>query len=399
MDSLASTAVAPTDVDGLDARALQRLVDAIDNDVATGLYDGAVVAVARGGRIGLHQAVGYAHRESGRVAQLDDVFRIFSTTKGFTNTLVLQAFERGLLAPDTKVVDVIPEFAGKDRFRAGAKASVSVAQLLTHRAALSPTPWPVPPLEAGHLDRTIAAICELDLIGTPGERVSYSPCLSHALLGELARRTLGAGRTFTETLEQELLHPLGLVNTRMGAPDDWTERLVPVVTRFAPGGFFSPKDLEDTGAAAWDGAELPWVGCVSTASDLLRFAEMLRRGGGLDGTRIIAPAMLEMATRNWTGDLLNDRYARLTATQAWEPWVANIGLGFMLRGRQPGISTFFGSTASAGTYGSYGAGSSLLWVDPARDLTFVCVTAGVLGEADNVKRFQRLSDMALAAAV
>jgi CubicO group peptidase (beta-lactamase class C family) len=55
--------------------------------------------------------------------------------------------------------------------------------------------------------------------------------------------------------------------------------------------------------------------------------------------------------------------------------------------------------ASAGTFGGYGAGSSQFWIDPERDLTFVCMTAGVLGEADNVRRFQRLSDMALAAAI
>jgi CubicO group peptidase (beta-lactamase class C family) len=399
MDNLAGTPVAPTAVDGLDVAALERLSAAIRADVEAGSYDGAVIAVARGGRVGLHEAIGYAHRESKRPASVDDVFRIFSTTKAFTNVLVLKAIERGLLALDTKVVDVIPEFVGSDRFRFGAKASVSVAHLLTHRAALSPTPWPVPPLEAGDLAHTIAAICELDLVGTPGEKVNYSPCLSHALLGELVRRTLGAGRSFTRTLHDELLDPLGMNDTRMGAPAAWAERLVPVVTRFAPGGFFTPKDLEDTGAAAYDGAELPWVGCVSTAADLLRFTEMLRGGGELDGTRVVSRAMLDLARRNWTGDLLNDRYAALTNAQGWERWVANIGLGFMLRGPQLGLSTFFGSSASAATFGSYGAGSSLLWVDPERDLSFVCVTAGVLGEADNVRRFQRLSDLALAAAV
>ena len=48
---------------------------------------------------------------------------------------------------------------------------------------------------------------------------------------------------------------------------------------------------------------------------------------------------------------------------------------------------------------NFGAGSSLFWVDPEKRLTFVCLTAGVMEEASNILRFQRLSDMAHAAAV
>jgi CubicO group peptidase (beta-lactamase class C family) len=382
----------------LDPVALDRITSSMQSDVDSGLYDGGVVLVARAGKVGLHQAVGFSDRATGRIADLDDIFRIFSMTKAFTNALILAAFDRGLVAPTTKVVDVIPEFAGTDRFRAGQKSRVNIEHLMTHRAALSPTPWPVPPMEAGDLSHTIAAICEMDLVGTPGERVNYSPCLSHALLGEIVRRTLGAGRSFTETLQQELLTPLGMSDTSMGAPAAWSDRLVPVVVKFPPGGFFSPKDLEDTGAAAYEGAEMPWVGCVSTVADVFRFAEMLRRGGELDGTRVLSPASIALATRNHTGELLNDRYANLVAAMQWDPWVANIGLGFMLRGPQL-YQSFFGTMSSAGTFGGYGAGSSQFFIDPERDLTFVCMTAGVLGEADNVRRFQRLSDLAVAAAV
>ncbi|SMQ74792.1 serine hydrolase domain-containing protein [Agreia sp. VKM Ac-1783] len=383
---------------GLDPAALERLAASIESDVESGLYDGAVILVARGGEVGLHRAVGYSDRSTQRATSVDDVFRIFSMTKTFTNALVLKAFDRGLVSPTTKVVDVIPEFAGSDRFRTGAKSRVSIEHLMTHRAALSPTPWPVPPLEAGDQAHTIAAICEMDLVGIPGERVNYSPCLSHALLGEIVRRTLGDGRTFTQTLEQELLDPLGMTETSMGAPTAWADRLVPVAVKFPPGGFFSPEDIKDTGAAAYEGAEMPWVGCVSTVRDVFRFTEMLRRGGEFEGNRVLSPASIALATRNHTGDLLNDRYAKLVSAMEWYPWVANIGLGFMLRGPQL-YQTFFGTMASAGTFGGYGAGSSQFWIDPERDLTFVCMTAGVLGEADNVRRFQRLSDMALAAAV
>jgi CubicO group peptidase (beta-lactamase class C family) len=59
----------------------------------------------------------------------------------------------------------------------------------------------------------------------------------------------------------------------------------------------------------------------------------------------------------------------------------------------------FGTLTSAGTFGNHGAGSALYWVDPARDVTFVCLTAGVMDSLDNIERFQRLSDLAVSAAL
>jgi CubicO group peptidase (beta-lactamase class C family) len=382
----------------LDPTALTRLTDAIEQDVAAGRYDGAVILVARGGEVGLRAAIGHTHRDSGRVASTDDVFRILSVTKMLTNVLVLAAIERGHLALTTKVADVIPEFLGSDRFRGAGKAAITVKHLLTHSAALPSTPYAVPPLEMGDLARKVAAICELDVVGTPGAAVNYSPALNHALLGEMVRRTMGGGGRFRDVLRAELLEPLGMTSTALGAPAAWAERIVPLVARFPPAGWLGPEDIEVLNDAVDEEAEMPWVGAVASADDLLRLAEMVRRGGALDGTRILSPAIIDLATRNQTGDVLNDLYAALAQAQGWEPAPANVGLGFMLRG--VGVHHhFFGTLASPRTFGNFGAGSSLVWSDPAKELTFVCLTAGVMEEAANIVRFQRLSDMAHAAAV
>ena len=82
----------------------------------------------------------------------------------------------------------------------------------------------------------------------------------------------------------------------------------------------------------------------------------------------------------------------------WPDFPAYLGLTFFLRGE--GIfPTPLGVSTSPGTYAGLGAGSTLFWVDPERDLTFVCLTAGLLEEAASTMRFQRLSDMAVAAVV
>jgi CubicO group peptidase (beta-lactamase class C family) len=384
---------------GLDGLALRRLTGAIEQDVAEERYDGAVLIVARGGEIALHEAIGYAHRPTGRPAARDDVFRIFSTTKAFTNVLALAAIDRGQLALTTKVVEVVPEFRAKDRFRGLHRERITVADLLTHRSAMPSTPYPVALERLGDLSETVAAICAIDPIGLPGQEVDYSPTINHALLGEIARRVLGDGETsYREVMRRELLDPLGMTDTAIGAPSAWSRRLVPVRAVFQESSWLRPEDLEMLNELIDERAEMPWVGAVSTTRDLFRFAEMLRRGGELDGVRILSRATLELATTNHTGTLLNKLYAGLAEAVGWEPWPANVGLGFMLRG--PGLHhTMFGTLASPRTFGNYGAGSSLIWVDPVRDITFVCLTAGALLETTNIQRFQRLSDLALASAL
>jgi CubicO group peptidase (beta-lactamase class C family) len=382
---------------GLDAGRLARLTDQIRRDVEDGRYDGAVVMVARNGEIGLHEAVGFAHRDSGRAARPDDIFRIFSMTKAFTNALVLNAVDRGLLALTTPVADVVPEFLGTDRFRGMHKRSVTIAHLLTHRAALVPTPTPLPYDQLGDLDAVVRAIGELDLIGAPGELVQYSPALAHALLGQAVRRVHDAG-SFREVLDRELLEPLGMTSTRLGAPVAWADRLVPVVARFPAGGWLGPEDIEVMNDIIDEHSEMPWVGCVSSAGDVLRFAEMIRRGGELDGVRILSPAVLDLATRNQTGDAPNELYAMLYSAMGWSVPPASVGLGFMLRGEGVFVEPF-GTLSTPRTHGNFGAGSSQFWIDPERGLTFVCLTSGVMEESANLQRFQRLSDLAQSAVV
>jgi CubicO group peptidase (beta-lactamase class C family) len=383
---------------GLDGLALRRLTEAVERDIADERYDGAVILVARSGEIALHEAIGYAHRPTGRPAARDDVFRIFSTTKALTNVLVLAAIDRGHLALTTNVVDVIPEFRSTDRFRGRYRDRITIADLLTHRSAMPSTPYPVALDRLGDLSQTIAAICEIDPIGIPGQEVDYSPTINHALLGEIARRALGDGQaSYREVVQREILQPLQMSDTAIGAPSGWGERLVPVRAVFGESAWLRPDDLEMLNDLIDEHAEMPWVGAVSTVGDLFRFAEMLRCGGELDGVRILSPAILELATTNQTGALLNKLYAGLAEAAGWRPWPANVGLGFMLRG--PGLHhTMFGSLASPRTFGNYGAGSSLVWVDPKRDMTFVCLTAGAMLETTNIQRFQRLSDLALASA-
>jgi CubicO group peptidase (beta-lactamase class C family) len=94
----------------------------------------------------------------------------------------------------------------------------------------------------------------------------------------------------------------------------------------------------------------------------------------------------------------NELYKGVALRSGWEPPPAYIGLGFSVRGERI-VHHQFGTMTSPETFGNYGAGSTMFWIDPELDMTFACLTAGVMTQAANIERFQRLSDLAVAAAL
>ncbi len=378
----------------LDADRLAHLKSTIDADIAANRYFGAVIAVARKGRPGLFEAIGFADEARTGKLQLDSVFSLFSLTKALTNVLALRAIELGQFALTTRVSDIIPEFRG------GARERVTFFHLLTHTSGLPPVWIPRPGMYIDRLDEIIEAICQnIHSIAPPGEHAHYSPLVHHALMGEAVRRCDPQGRSYRDLLQDEVLTPLGMKDTAIGLRRDLAGRHVfPDFRGRPPQEHLGRSNLGPQGAFKEEQAEMPWVGGVSTVPDLLRFAEMLRLGGALDGARILSPATLRLATRNWTGDKPNELYRGIAINHGWAPYPAYLGLGFGLRGDTV-CPNLLGTLTSPGTFGNYGAGSTLFWVDPALDMTFVCLTAGVMQAAPNIERFQRLSDIAASAAI
>jgi CubicO group peptidase (beta-lactamase class C family) len=375
---------------GFDENRLAGLTRAIGADVEAECYDGAVVLVARRGEIALHEAVGFAERAGGRTARTDDVFHLFSVTKTFTAAAVLSRVDRGEIRLTTPVADVIPEFGVKGKRR------VTIAQLLTHTGGMSPEVPPVSPDQFGDLKAFAAAVCDQPLMSAPGRIVSYSPIGAHAVLGELVCRLDGGSRSFREILAEEFFSPLGMKDTALGLRSDLAVRRVPVVVRDRSPGLFVPELLEAMNAILDEHAEIPGGGAVGTANDVFRWAEALRRGGELSGVRILSPALLDLATRNHTGSEPNHLFDYAREMRGWNEYPAFLGLGFFLRGE--GIFPMpFGLAASARSFGGLGAGSTMFWVDPERELVFVCLTAGLIEESRNIDRLQRLSDLVFSA--
>lgn len=378
----------------MDKQRLDHLQEVIKADIAAGQYHGAVIKVARAGKVALDVAIGASDAGQTRTLARESVFSIFSITKAFTNLLVLRAIEMGRFALTSRISDIIPEFNGHGREK------IEIFHLLSHQAGF-PIIFEVKPgMYIDRLDEMIAAVIEVvKPAEPPGERVAYSPLVNHVLMAEALRRTDPKRRSYREMVQQDVLTPLKMHESSVGLRSDLKARhVVPDFRGNYPIGHRGHSDLGPNGAFEEEHAEMPWVGIVSTVPDMFRFAEMLRQGGTLDGVRILSPATLELATRNWTGDKPNELYAERGRERGWDPVPAYIGLGFSLRGTAL-CHHMFGTLTSARSFGNYGAGTTLFWIDPERDLTFVCLSAGVMESNANIERFQKLSDIVTSAAV
>jgi CubicO group peptidase (beta-lactamase class C family) len=236
-------------------------------------------------------------------------------------------------------------------------------------------------------------------IEAAGVRVDYAPLFNHALLGETARRLDLKQRSYRDMLREDLFEPLGMKDTSMGVRRDLKPRhLIPEFRGNYPIQHLGHSNLGPNGAFEEEDAEMPWVGCVSTPGDMMRFAEMLRGNGTLDGRRIVSRALVERARTIWTGDKPNEFYANLIRAAGGIAPPANIGLGFSVRGPQMG-TTMFGTLASPSTFGAHGAGTTIFWIDPERDISFVGLMTGLMKTVDNLWRWQRLSDIVHAASL
>jgi len=377
----------------LNEERLGHLQRVIAEDVDAGRYYGAVIAVARGGRVGLHAAIGHGDAARKQPLKVDSVFSIFSVTKAITNVLVLRSIELGRFALTSRISDLVPEFSP------GVRNEITVFHLLTHTSGLPMVFEVKPGMYIDRFDEMVAAVCANVLPAEPpGERVAYSPLVNHVLLGEALRRTDPTRRSYRAIVQEELFTPLKMRDSSVGLRRDLRARhVVPDLRGNFPITHPGHSNLGPNGAFQEEDAEMPWVGVASTVPDMLRFAEMLRRRGELDGARILSAATLELATRNWTGEKPNELTTARAQQRGWPPEPAYMGLGFALRGTAI-CHHLFGTLASPGTFGNQGAGSTIYWVDPARDVSFVCLTAGVMDSLDNIERFQRLSDIALSAA-
>jgi CubicO group peptidase (beta-lactamase class C family) len=380
--------VDPAEV-GLDAVRLGRLDDHFRRYVDDGRLPGWLVCVARHGRVAHLSTYGCRDLEEELPVTADTLFRIYSMTKPITSVAAMMLWEEGAFDLKDPVHRYLPAFRDVRVFRGGSALApqtepaiepVRVWHLFTHTAGLTygfhhQTPvdamyraagyeWGAP--RGVHLAAAVDAWAGLPLLFQPGTRFNYS--VATDVLGRLVE--VWSGRSLDVALRERILEPLGMDDTAFwvgegGLGGDAADRLAALYVPDPATG--RAVRAERLGRAATRPQALlsGGGGLVSTAGDYHRFTEMLRRGGELDGVRLLSPRTVAYMTRNHLpGGADLEAFGQSTFAETTFEGVG-FGLGFSVvldpvANRSPG---------SVGEFGWGGAASTAFLVDPVEDLT------------------------------
>jgi CubicO group peptidase (beta-lactamase class C family) len=359
---------APADI-GLHAERTRQVVNVLQGSVDRQHIPGAVVLVARQGRIGLFEAVGQQDPASGTPMRTDSIFRIYSMTKPLVSVAVMMLVERGRLLISDPVGRWLPEYAQQAVLGASglipAWQPATVQDLLRHTAGLtyeflgdSPVQREYAKVQIASRGRDNAAFSQtlaaIPLQFQPRSCWAYSRATD--VLGRLVE--VVSGQTLGAFLQQEIFEPLGMVDTGFAVPPAQQHRIAQPFGHDPDGGvpmkLFDPREVP--------AMESGGGGLMSTAMDYARFLQCLRNGGELDGHRLLGRHTLDFMTADHLGDIPIDGTLL--------PPGHGFGLGFAVR-RAAGESPVPGSV---GSYHWSGIGGTSFFVDPAQDLYAMLLT-------------------------
>jgi len=279
-----------------------------------------------------------------------------SITKPIVATAVMRLVQEGRFSLTAPLATWLPELADTGR------PPITAWHVLTHTTGLGEVDIEQLMLDGGNRGEFLRRTLALPQEAVPGSRFKYVTC-TFDLLAEAVERATGT--PFEQVLRNEVLDPLAMTDTRFDPRIDLATRMAPVVV--GGWGAASGPELLDPATPSpllggSIGLRMAGGGLWSTAADLLRFGRAMLRGGELEGARVLAPAFVDLVTREVTVGGLGATADRLTDE--------HYAIGWDKRGPA--------SPASASAFGHGGMSGTRLWIDPGHDLVFVYLT-GVLG--------------------
>ena len=378
---------------GFSPDRLARLTSHFAKYVDDGRLPGWQIAVARGGKTVFAESYGPRDIASGAPVEADTIFRAYSMTKPITSVAAMILFEEGIISLDDPVSKYIPAFADTRVYLRGPGTSpattpqelpMTVLHLLTHTAGLTygfayangidhlyrqaGFEWGSP--AGSTLEECCNIWATIPLVFQPGAEWNYS--VATDVLGRVVE--VASGQSLDAFFQDRILGPLKMEDTTFWVDDARADRLASLYLA-APGTVAAQRKALPGGAFGARPAQAPAFlsgggGLHCTTSDYLRFCEMLRRGGELDGVRILGPRTIKfMASNHLPNNAdLTEIGRPIFAETAYDG--VGFGLGFSvvldpIKNRTPG---------SVGDYGWGGAASTAFWVDPVEDMSVVFMT-------------------------
>ncbi len=361
-------AASPEEV-GLSSAQLKKLEAVTKAHIDEGLVPGAVMLVARRGKVAWVSTQGKRDPAAADAMKQDSIFRIYSMTKPIVSIALMQMVEEGRLQITDPVAKYLPELAqmkvgtevtGADGVPvlhfADPTRQMTVQDLLRHTSGLTYGSRGAGLINKAYADQkigdrslTVAEMVQnlgkVPLKFNPGDRWEYSVAVD--VQGRLIEVLDGGKRKLSEIVKERVLDPLGMKDTGFQVPADKLARAAQPGPR--PGGApMTPRFKVDDGAKYESGGG----GMLSTIEDYLRFTAALANGGAFQGKRIIGKQTLAFMT------------ADHTLNRPGRPPGLGFGLGFEVRTRV-GDAAIEGSV---GEYGWAGNAGTLFWIDPKEQL-------------------------------
>lgn len=371
---------------GFDAGRLGLIGPWMERYVEAGKLPFAMTLIARGGDIAYLDARGSTDPETGEVPAVDHMNRIYSMTKPIVTAAAMSLYEEARFQLEDPIAKFLPEFSAPRIHVSGtgdamqtraAEGPITIRQLMTHTAGFTygfADPGPIGQAYRDHDVKffpgpdTLASVVEraakLPLCFEPGTRWTYS--IATDILGRLIE--VVAGQSLDRVLQERIFEPLGMIDTHFGCPEDKVDRLAACFEKTADGGLKRTDDRRSSRFIGLSGILSGGGGLISTLPDYLRFTEMLRRGGSLDGARVLGRKTVDLMMSN---HLPGDIASMGVATHSEMPMV---GVGFGLGGSvllDPAAAQI---TGSAGEFAWGGVASTGFWIDRAEDLSVIFLT-------------------------
>ncbi len=364
---------------GFSTYRLGKVTEFIDREIADGNLVGTVTLVARHGQVVHFEAAGRYGLEDDRPMETDALFRIFSMTKPIPTVAAMILYEEGAFHLGDPVAKYIPELANMQLLIDGEpvppQSQMTIEQLMTHTAGLT-NGWHIEhPVEQAYLDAAlrqspdlnafIDKLATLPLRFEPGTRYHYS--VATDVLGALVERL--SGQTLEQFFQTRIFDPLAMHDTFFNVPNDKTPRMADghlwnaeqQATGPMPAGLLPPQ----SGVTLFSGG----AGLISTAHDYWRFCEMLRRGGSLDGARILGPKTVQaMTMARLTPEVRDNGATEYPASHLYPGQSFGLGAGVITDPAQAGV------ISSKGEYSWGGIANTKFWIDPEEDLVVVFMT-------------------------
>jgi len=370
----------PDDV-GFSQQGLARLDDFFTREIAAKRVPGAVVAIARDGKLVHYKAYGQLDAAKGTPMPLDAMFALASMTKPMAAVAGLMLMEQGRLPLQAELADYFPAFAdmkvgvpqADGSLKLEPQASpIHIHDLYRHTSGLiyggrpdssslvaRHYPDGTAPAIEGDTQAFIERITKLPLAHQPATEFEYG--FSIDVLGAVIEKA--SEHRLGDYLAANVWGPLGMKDATFHPTEAQRARLARPFPNDPLTGKAQTIKLLDTPTKFDCGGACSFA----TVGDYVRFGQMLLNGGELDGQRILSPETVHHMTSNHLGPEIRNNVANVEPHRGG----FSFGLGVAVRTSE-GLSSVPGNPGEFTWNGAYG---TQFFCDPKERLIVVVGTA------------------------